>query len=144
MKIIFLDFDGVIVTARSRYRSGDTRCIRWLNKVIKTTGASIVVSSCWRIGENAATLQNQLTSWGVRGTVVGVTPHIKGPDVERGDEIMRWLLDCKTPTTFVVLDDDSDMRGCQHRHIKCDYLLGMTQKDAVKAIAMLGTRQIEK
>jgi hypothetical protein len=138
MNVIFLDFDGVIVTVKSRYRHGDKNCVHWLNKVLKVTGASIVVSSSWRLGENPVTLQNQLTSWGVQGTVIGQTPHLRGMDVERGDEIKAYLDKCRTvPSSFVILDDDSDMRGCHEYHVKCDYLLGMTEQDAEKAIAIL-------
>lgn len=34
MKVVFLDFDGVIVTAHTRYKAGDPWCIHWLNDVV--------------------------------------------------------------------------------------------------------------
>lgn len=73
MKVIFLGYDGVIVTAPTRYASGDPWCIYWLNYIIEHTGASIVVSSTWRMGRTLAELQKQLNEWGVKGTVIDKT-----------------------------------------------------------------------
>ena len=100
MKIIFLDFDGVLVTRRSlRRRSpedrktldevaaiahkGDPACVGELNRVCAATGARIVVSSSWRkVGAHLNSLEyvkDVLRVWGVTAEAVGVTPQLERP-----------------------------------------------------------------
>lgn len=65
MKIIFLDYDGVVNTLwfddingepnfnfPSDDKVNNTQAIAWLNKLCKETGAKIVVTSTWRMSEN--------------------------------------------------------------------------------------------
>jgi hypothetical protein len=91
MKIIFLDFDGVL---NSQYwytkRMGeftmddfgskypiyefDPETIERLNYIIEKTSAKVVVSSTWRIGKNVEYLQNLLVSVGFNGEIIDKTP----------------------------------------------------------------------
>lgn len=89
MKVIFLDFDGVLVTVHDRYTAGSPFCVFNLNRIIEATGAKIVVSSSWRILFEMEELTRFLKEWGVQGEVIGKTP--VNHDGERGDEIQAWL-----------------------------------------------------
>lgn len=151
MKIIFLDFDGVLCNHESIHAGYGKRtspeqdpygahsdCVAQLNRIIAETGAMIVVSSTWRRVKNPrVAMAETLKRWGVSGTVIDVTPY--GGDCIRGDEIKYWL-DHYTRheiESFVILDDDSDMGQLRHRLVKCSNVLGLTEADADLAISML-------
>ena len=122
--IVFLDFDGVLnswtwlgsqgvreptkASHEVRARVGfDPKTIRRLNKLLKRTSSSIVVSSAWRKRLSVDGLQDLLSSQGLRGEVIGRTPEIPGP---RAREIARWLrLIGLRP--YVVLDDNATGMG---------------------------------
>ena len=88
MKIIFLDFDGVMDTAYYDHilsKKGlpgndfygtvfDPNCVRNLAKIIEKTGADIVVSSSWK---HFMSYKEFLDMWeyrGLPGFVTDVTP----------------------------------------------------------------------
>src|SRR5687767_10572458 len=66
MKIVFLDIDGVLNTRRSchaqrgRPRPFDVDAISALNRVLRQTGARVVMSSTWRIKPNTWTHERRL------------------------------------------------------------------------------------
>lgn len=119
MKIIFLDFDGVLnsemwyksrfneldrtqETGNYPYYEFDPSLINNLNQIIEKTEAKVVVSSTWRIGRSVEDLQNLLNRIGFKGEIIDTTPHFhaKGEDNEgnrigytipRGCEIDWWL-----------------------------------------------------
>jgi len=167
MKIVFLDIDGVLATIKSCGQGGkqfpefDARgtfwphvgfhalapdCVANLNKIIAATGASIVVSSTWRMGdeEDFWDLAQYLQQSGVNGEILGRTPNLKRyrrHRVERGDEIQAWINLYKKPIeSFVILDDESDMA-----HLKCKLVQskggwfekGLEEHHADEAIAIL-------
>jgi hypothetical protein len=151
MKIIFLDFDGVLLNRESfRHASGmkakaAPSCVKALNRIIEQTGADIVVSSTWRIGNTVKKLAKILKGFGVRGRVVGKTPNldrVKGrvyTAVDRGEEIKKFIGRCKVEC--VILDDDSwEMNGLQDRFVKTKFNDGLTEALADKAIKILGER----
>lgn len=93
MKIIFLDIDGVLNTARTLplkekyveiegtiigFNQLDKDCINQLNRVTDKTGAKIVISSSWRIGCRTPAkfeiLKKHLRDEGVTGEIIGRTP----------------------------------------------------------------------
>lgn len=119
MKVIFLDFDGVLNSEnwyRRRFKEIDTEDILGkypfyefdplsiveLNRIIEQTEAKVVVSSSWRIGKSVEDLQKMLDVVGFIGKVIDTTPHFfaKGTDandnkigytIPRGCEIDWWL-----------------------------------------------------
>src|SRR5689334_9681956 len=133
MKVIFLDIDGVMVN-RASYRlpriDGHARahpdCVSALNHLIEQTVAHMVISSVWRIG-GVSFMRDMLNAWGVKGKVLGCTPdlchqkdsHLIVEGKERGDEIQAWLDEREKfrgdVESFVILDDDSDMKHLQPR-----------------------------
>lgn len=152
MKVIFLDFDGVLcnhesITAGYKARSAPAQdpygphpdCVAALNRIVEATGAVIVVSSTWRKCKNPrANMRETLARWGVKGIVIDVTPTLK--DVIRGDEIAQWLNSySRHPIeSFVILDDDSDMGLLKNRLVQCSNVEGLTLADAQHAIQLLG------
>lgn len=137
LKVIFLDFDGVIVTAHTRYRSGDPWCVHLLNDIVKKTGAKVVVSSSWRMGSTVSELQAELDSWGVKVDVIDKTP--VDHEVQRGVEIKRWLDTRKDVESFVILDDDTDMGELASRLVKTNPRHGLDSGDVDRAVAHLST-----
>lgn len=156
MKVIFLDFDGVLCNRESINAGYKARtapgqdpyrahpdCVAALNRIIEQTGAVIVVSSTWRKCKNPrATMAETLKRWNVNGTVIDVTPELCGAEYNykrRGSEIQLWL-DTYTRhkiESFVILDDDADMGNLGHHLVRCDMGVGLTVADADKAIVML-------
>jgi hypothetical protein len=156
MKVIFLDFDGVIILPHSQGKSGsrsraDDRAVKHLNSIISRTRAKVVVSSAWR-GRFKAPLKRLLQGWGVRCTVAGVTPRnrrrawVYGPEDDlrqfnisgpRGAEIIAWLRGHPEVESFVILDDDSDMACVAHKLVKTDFMTGLTAEHEERAVRML-------
>jgi hypothetical protein len=131
---VFLDFDGVIVTAHDGFTNGDQYCVWHLNRITKDTDAKIVVSSSWRCGMSVPELQELLSKWGVTGEVIDKTPRLNG---QRGHEIQAWLDQHPEVTDFVILDDDSDMAHLLKKRVKCHRIHGLDSRQADKSIAML-------
>ena len=128
MRVIFLDFDGVLnthaylVTMKNEDPIGeaaalDPAAVARVNKIIEATGAVVVVSSSWRYGRTVGYLEEMLVSRGFKGKVVGTTPE-QGAGPQRGDEIRAWVNTHPEVESFVVLDDDSDMEAVRQHFIK--------------------------
>lgn len=118
MKIIFLDFDGVMDTSYYDHilnKKGlpgsdsfgiifDPKSVRNLKEIIDKTGADIVVSSSWKY---FMTYKDFLDMWkyrGLPGFVTDVTP-IPSVRRNRGDEIDAWLTECNEECQYVIIDD---------------------------------------
>ena len=97
MNIIFLDFDGVIVTSRQLLKpqpdptthaldviiaaKADPNCVAALNRLCDETSAKIVVTSSWRrlagFVDPLDYVREILRLWGVRAEVIDVTPQLE-------------------------------------------------------------------
>ena len=121
MRVIFLDIDGCLVTARAMRIARELRtpgpltnlnkcfdedCVNVLNRFIEASGAKVVVSSTWRIGQTIASMQDIMNKNKVKCEVIGLTGFDK--DGIRGLEIWEWLLSNKGKwDDYLVIDDDS-------------------------------------
>ena len=137
MKIIFLDIDGVlngynkwtyriisiskllhipvsIIRNTLKIFEVKEKYVRRLSKIIKKTGAKIVMSSSWRQGywntpyeemyEDQKKLHDLLDKYNLE--VIDITPNSNNG--KREDEINQWLNVTKlTVDKFVILDDES-------------------------------------
>ena len=118
MKVIFLDIDGVLNSARFRGELGmsyfsriiDRRKMPLLKRIADETGALIVLSSSWRKfwnqGENQRDSAGQLISDSFRE--YGLRIHSKTPVLEnagRDGEIRLWLEQHPYVDGYVILDD---------------------------------------
>jgi len=116
MKIIFLDFDGVMDTAYyddflhknslpeiDKYGIVfDPYCIKNLKYIIDNTRADIVISSTWK---DDMTYNEILDMWKDRnlpGFVTDVTPTVSR---HRGNEIDAWLEECRDTCRYAIIDD---------------------------------------
>lgn len=141
MKLIFLDFDGVLVNRKSlmqasgMHAKADPDCVRELNRILEVTGAKVVVSSTWRHAGLLA-VKDFLSEWGVKCQTIGITPRGYGV---RGHEIQQFLEQNRRHDVedFIIIDDDSDMAHLLPRLIKTEFEVGLTADDADKAIATL-------
>jgi len=148
MKIVFLDIDGVLNNLASlrfprtrvkcsnhSYSAAHPACVKAVNHVIASTGARIVVSSTWR-GIGLKVLFEIFHAWGITGMTIGTTP-LFDYGFERGDEIANWLKNNPDVDSFVILDDGDDMGALKERLVQTNYEIGLTQKDAERAVKML-------
>jgi hypothetical protein len=147
MKILFLDFDGVLNSNEwftSFERSGrspkaeqiDPEAVARLNRVVEASGARIVVSSSWRLGHTVGELQQILEDRGFRGEIVGTTPDLSAV---RGQEVLAWLsAQAEVPEAFCILDDSNDMAGLLPHLVRTSWRVGLSDADADAAILMLG------
>lgn len=152
MKVVFLDFDGVLNSnpfLESRVQRGvryeglstewwvdqlDPDAVRLLNELLERTGAKVVVSSSWRVGAGRDWLQMVLERRGFQGDVIGVTEYYGGYD--RSYEIADYL-NTHTVSEFVVLDDNDDARVAGH-FVLTDSEKGLTARDVETAVRILG------
>lgn len=125
MKIVFLDFDGVINRGSGRFLP---ELVERLNRITRTADAHIVVHSSWRWARSVRELTNILDDAGVLGPVLDKCPSpvvyqqtpeglwvgeedweaFKGniaTNDERAIAIQRWLDEHPEVTRFVILDD---------------------------------------
>jgi len=120
MKVIFLDFDGVLNSEASfRYETRrkvlhvqDTLshvCCSNLQYILdQDADVRLVISSTWRKVHTMPELKNILNSYGVDpNKVLDKTPAVFSGD--RAHEINLWLEDHPNVTLAVILDDDSDV-----------------------------------
>jgi hypothetical protein len=153
VKVIFLDFDGVMDTAYYDHvlvSEGkaecdefgavfDPECVRQLQKIVEETGADIVVTSTWKV---FMTYQDFLEMWKVRqlpGFVTDLTPSISR---FRGDEIDAWLKECGENCRYVIIDDLDGSNFLPHQ---IPWLLvvnpynGLDDETAKRAICLLNS-----
>jgi hypothetical protein len=155
MKIIFLDIDGIL-NCEDAYRAGHCQYVEWiwedgrkdhyqrfcswskelLNRLIRETGAKIVISSTWRLS-GIDFIKKVWELEEMEGEIIGITPSMRTKDIRipRGMEIdyflendlgfkhvnwdektQRKYMDKSGLENYIILDDDSDMLYKQRNH----------------------------
>lgn len=128
MRVLFLDVDGVLNSARY-FRKQERRealpetdewwtvmldrvAVLRLNTILQRSGAVVVVSSSWRYHLTTDDMQRVLSRKGFLGAVVGRTPRADEVPESlkaqrcRGLEIECWLAKNRDRvTSFAILDD---------------------------------------
>lgn len=151
LKIIFLDFDGVITWPGSRWNI-DLEKVKLLEQLIENTGAKIVVSSSWRHGTrngeefikyrilNSSHVPKQLDENCLfLKSIIDVTD---SNGSMRGDEIKRWV-ESHDVENYVILDDDSDMLDEQLFHfVQTDGWYGISDRTVYLATQILNGEKI--
>jgi hypothetical protein len=158
MKVIFLDFDGVLNVIPEGFDDFGgifhSHFIDNLKYIIEQTDAKLVISSSWKFSG----IDYLHEMWKFRnypGEIIGITPIYKGNNhllfkerLERGTEIKMYLNDNPQISSYVIFDDDDDMLTEQQDYfiqtlnnddhedsIDCGY--GLTKICAEKAIQIL-------
>lgn len=153
MKVIFLDVDGVLNDDYTADRSPagfigiDDEMVANLERIVRKTGAKIVLSSSWRSSwcpddpdswdPDAKYLVGKLAKCNL--VMIDKTPTHNN---QRGAEIRMWLRDHPCVTHWVVLDDSTfpDFEPQNiiphwvHTFNRCG---GLTREKADRAIAIL-------
>ena len=143
-KIIFLDFDGVITTVKSKWKL-DKEKLDIFGTLLEKTGAEIVISSSWRKHDLESTIKFITKPshfvpfpFPYSDKVIGVTNRLSFKC--RGEEIKSYLNEILEPGTFnyVILDDNNDMLDEQQEFfIETDWELGINESDVEKAAEIL-------
>ena len=144
MKVIFLDFDGVLNNMNclaNGYMFSDYN-MKNLAKIIKTTNAKIVLSTSHRNNQLSLHSFNQACrKEGINDLVYGKTDVI--PPTQdvfknkriRPTEIEMWLDDHPEVKRYVIIDD-MDMIDVNN-FVQTNFHYGLTEVDADKAIKIL-------
>lgn len=146
MKIIFLDYDGVVNTpiwneqGKCRFnfpsdgKVNNFQAIMWLNELCKKTNAKIIVSSTWRYCCKDTTYQDCLFNAGLNKNIeiLGCTEWFGISS--RTDEIKSYLDKHKEITDYVILDDENVL---DDKFVKCNPHYGFGLEEFQKALAIL-------
>ena len=155
MKVIFLDFDGVLNSEKYIQSLGEQGVIidpsrmALLKHIVDETKAKIVLSSSWR--EHWEKETHKCTDTGrqinsifnnFRLEIFDKTPKLKG----REEEIKAWLNKHKEVTSFAVLDDmilSADfLKG--HFVKTSRFFDGLDESDVEKAVRILNEGAIKE
>ena len=143
MKVIFLDFDGVITIPPKWYINANK--IKYIKRIVDETEAKIVVSSSWRMNTVGETIdkmigrpkrcpRNKILYWFI-DNLYDVTHTYRGLRVE---EIKDYLNEHSDIENYVILDDDGDFLDEQLYHfVQTNYEDGITEVEATRAIKIL-------
>ena len=143
MKLLFLDVDGVVANEASSIRHprkhvddiAAPECVAALNRILRETGAKIVVSASMRV-DGVESLIEQFRLWGIEGEIVGITPLFEWTS-PRFKEIDAYLQQNQCPDSLVILDDEDDMGALLPYLVQTKFECGLTEADADKAVALL-------
>lgn len=177
MKVIFLDFDGVLNNASWMHEAfakpdranlsmfqKDVRelspdMIRRILNVIDTTGAAVVISSSWRKLMTLDEIRELFREAGfpqMGAHIIDRTPTDRevqetgiprDTGVMRGHEIDHWIKEFEKKngrlTSFVIIDDDSDMLDSQlSNFVHTSWESGIQDTHVQEAIRILGETRV--
>lgn len=149
MKVIFLDFDGVLNSSEFlRTEPGpldrlDPSAVARLNTIVQRSGAKVVVSSSWRLHRPLDELSRLLLSVGFAGEVAGSTPDLSSSTrvadgcAVRSLEIRTWLdQSADSVEQFVVLDD-AELDDLALHLVKTSFAGGLLDEHVDAALHLL-------
>ena len=137
-KVIFLDVDGVLNTfGNGGHFTVSKRRVKKLQNLVEATKALLVLSSTWR--NHTYHLRRLKTKLAYRGmSLFSMTSNLEGFNISRGMEIQDWLDRHPNVSSYVILDDSSDMLEEQFPHfVNTDPYKGLTDEDVNRAIQIL-------
>jgi hypothetical protein len=141
MKVLFLDFDGVLNIFPSPSRSGEfdkEACYNLEMLLNKVPDLKIVVCSSWRAyGYDAVKDILKSNSIDPR-RVFDITGDEKSPDSDnhRGYQVECWLKRNPKVKTFAIVDDGSDFEHFKKQFVKTNKYNGLSQ-DNVETILQI-------
>ena len=141
MKVIFLDFDGVINNWYSSDKV-DIVNVRELKKIVNSTGALIVATSSNKYSfqergikyedSNYFEYVKELEKYGIN--VFDVTPYV---NQNREAEIMEYLRMHPEVEQYLILDDDGVWKNLLEHQVFLDLDLGIREEHVDVAIDIL-------
>jgi len=167
MKVVFLDFDGVLNSTQSHaFWSSKRDREKWENElydqwkgtlyeylalefcpiamsnveelVRRVPDIKVVISSSWRNGKDVEALKKILApAKALSNAVIDTTPRFHGQ--VRGAEIQDWLDNHPEVTHYVIIDDDRDMLETQKKNfVNTSSMHGFQYGDMLWALRILG------
>lgn len=137
MKVLFLDFDGVLNNFTQRNfgeKFSPVACQNLNSLLAREPYLKIVISSAWRMW-GVKYIKKVLTQNGIDGNrVIDRTGDEHG---QRGHQIQCWLDKHPEVTNIVILDDESDMGSLMHKLVKTSSFIGLTSKEVDQAVEVL-------
>ena len=148
MKVVFLDYDGVVNTemwnregTESKYnfpkdrKVNNFQAVQWVSEFCEQNDYKIVVTSTWRLYKN---YQKCLINGGLRSSIeiLGKTKELsdKGWREQRGYEIQLYLQEHPEITEYLIFDDENFLLPEQKDHlIQTDPDVGFTIKNYYQA-----------
>ena len=131
MKLLFLDFDGVLHPNFSKPTEYFSR-VDALMEVVDTriTELNVIISSSWRFHHSYEELLAKLPE-SLRLIVKGVTPQVGPGQYQRHREIHAYLRRNRSTPDWRALDDDlrEFPKGCREL-IACDGRVGVAEESA--------------
>lgn len=144
LKLIFLDFDGVIITADIAdiigFHKLSEALVDRLNQIVDATNAMVVVTSDWRIGKTRTQLCDILVDAGFRGTVLNKLPcdlDHNNFGTSRSTRIKEFIDDCNHNIINFVIIDDLDIEWFTTNVVLTNSRIGLTDSDVDKAVNIL-------
>jgi len=140
-KIVFLDIDGVLSPFGDRAFA--PRCMKELQRIVKSTGADVVLSSTWRTSPFTLKAVNEQLSAIALPHCVDCTPQLDGYGAgdTRVMEILEWLQHATNVSSWVAIDDMN--LAWKHQQTMKNHFVhtrsheGLTREKADEAIQML-------
>lgn len=159
MKVIFLDFDGVITIPETKWNISLVH-VKRIKMICDQTGAKLVISSSWQryAGTKNETREERVKNW-LDGILM---KNINGPikkffedytyDMSgrfygefgnvRGSDIKSWLARNPDVDNYVIIDDEGDMLDEQLYHfVQTDWVFGIQNREVKLAIDVLNNIQ---
>jgi hypothetical protein len=155
--LIFLDVDGVLnsgdgnnaigqlvldgfIPSHQKQRWFQPRHVRLLAKLEHLSGASLILSSSWRLDTHPGEIEHFMREAGHPSPCIVGTTDSGGPT--RGAEIGRYLKYFQDnvafgPVPYVVLDDDWDPDMHPDHFVSIDYQEGLTERHVERAVKIL-------
>ena len=153
MKIIFLDVDGVLNHSECREWTDtaevlDPEIVERVKDICAKTGAKIVISSVWRLGDSFNLLKKTFGNLIVGRTPDLVLGRLSSPAHGRWMEICRWLLVNRLGGAhieeIVVIDDDKDAEVADIPFVQTNFCEGgLTKALGDKVLEALGHVPLE-
>lgn len=142
MKVIFLDFDGVLNSEKYVRNCGeygvviDPARMLLLKQIVDATKAEIVLSTSWREhwSREGSWLNDIFERYGLK--IRDKTPKLHS---KREQEIEAWLMEHEDVETFVVLDDAFLSAAFLEGHFvkTANFRDGLDEDDVERAIEIL-------
>lgn len=149
MKVVFLDFDGVLNTFALIRAEGarldrlDPAAVARLNTIVARSGAKVVISSSWRVHRTLDELRAMLLELGFSGEVIDRTPELPSslygdPFIARGREIQAWIEARGEPLESYVIIDDAYLEEAAQFLVKTETEAGLLDEHVALALEILG------
>lgn len=161
LKILFLDVDGVLNNPSTKWDDQhcgiDNEMLKYLKYIVLRTGCKIVLSTTWRLSENAKTVLlhtlKTRADLNIDDLVIGQTPSLKKHGGHRTHEIGEYLrLNayrfnvvswCAVDDLSLHKYDEFSRRFMSGHFVRTDKRVGLTPDNMMQCISKLNANDNE-